>query len=97
MPVEQLAQGVAFGDGPVQDPQELGTNISRDTGIPRRIKPEYPPPPAPVLSPTPFVVVVVVEFVNVDFLVFKLVVISARPESILILWFAFIKDSFITR
>ena len=97
MSVEQLAERVTLGDGVVQYPQELGTNIGRDPGIPRRIKPEYPPPPAPVLSPTPFVVVVVVELVNVDFLVFKLVVVSARPESLLILWFAFIKDSFIAR
>ena len=95
VPVEQLAQGVALGDGAVQDPQELGTDISRDTGIPRRIEPEHAPPPAPVFSPTP-IVVVVVELVNVDLLVFKHVVVSARPESILILWFAFIKDCFIT-
>ena len=97
MSVEQLAQGVALGDGAVQDPQELGTNISRDTGVPRRIKPEYAPLPAPVFSPTPFAVaVVVVELVDIDLLVFELVVVPARPESILILWFAFIKDCFIT-
>ena len=97
VPVEQLAQGVTLGDGAVQDPQELGTNISRDTGVPRRIKPENTPPPAPVLSPTPIAVaVVVVELVNVDLLVFKLVVIPARPESILVHVLAFIEDSFIT-
>ena len=95
--VEQLAQGVASGDGAVQDPEELGTNISRNTGIPRRIKPEYSPLPAPVFSPTPFVVVVVaVELVDVDLLICKLVVVSARPESILILLFAFIKNNFIS-
>ena len=77
VPVEQLAQGVALGDGAVQDPQELGTNISSDTGVPRRIKPEHTPLPAPVLSPTP-IVVVVVELVNVDFLIFKHVVIPAQ-------------------
>ena len=97
MPVEQLAQGVALGDGAVQDPQELGTNISRDTGVPRRIKPEYAPLPAPVFSPTPIAVaVVVVELVYIDLLVFKLVVIPARPESILVLVLAFIENSFIT-
>ena len=95
VPVEQLAQGVALGDGAVQDPQELGTNISRDTGVPRRIKPEHTPLPAPVFSPTPFVVVVAVELVDVYLLICKLVVVSARPESILILLFAFIKDGFI--
>ena len=97
MPVEQPAQRVTLGDGAVQDPQELGTNISRDTGIPRRIKPEHLPPPAPVFSPTPFVLVVAVELVDVDLLVFKLVVIAARPESILILLFAFIENLFIAR
>ena len=98
VPVEQLAQGVASGDGAVKDPEELGTNISRDTGVPRRIKPENTPPPAPVLSPTPIAVaVVVVELVNVDLLVFKHVVIPARPESFLVLWPAFIKDCFIAR
>ena len=99
VPVEQPAQRVTLGDGAVQDPQELGTNISRDTGVPRRIEPEYAPPPAPVLSPTPFVVVlvVVVEQVDVDLLVCKLVVITARPESILILLFTFIKNLFIAR
>ena len=91
MPVEQLAQGVAFGDGPVQDPQELGTNVSRDPGTPRRIESEYLLPPAPVFSPTPFFVVVLVELVDVDLLVSKLVVITAR----LIFLFTFIKDSFI--
>ena len=96
VPVEQLAQGVTLGDGAVQDPQELGTNISRDTGVPRRIKPKHAPLPAPVFSPTPFVVVVVVELVDVDLLVNKLVVVSARPESILILLFAFIKNNFIS-
>ena len=97
VPVEQLAQRVTLGDGAVQDPQELGTNISRDTGVPRRIKPEHLSPPAPVFSPTPFVVVLVVEQVDVDLLVFKLVVIAARPESILILLFAFIENLFIAR
>ena len=96
VPVEQLAQGVASGDGAVQDPEELGTNISRDTGVPRRIEPEHAPPPAPVLSPTP-IVVVVVELVYVDLLVCKLVCVPARPESILILLFAFIENSFIAR
>ena len=95
VPVEQLAQGVASGDGAVQDPEELGTDISRDTGVPRRIKPEHAPPPAPVLSPTP-IVVVAVELVDVDLLICKLVVVSARPESILILLFAFIKNNFIS-
>ena len=98
--VEQLTQGVTLGDGAIQDPQELGTNISRDTGVPRRIKPEHLSPPAPVFSPTPFVVVLVVlvvEQVDVDFLICKLVVITARPESILIFLFTFIKDIFITR
>ena len=97
VPVEQLAQGVTLGDGAVQDPQELGTNISRDTGVPRRIEPEYASPPAPVLSPTPIVVVVVVELMDVDLLVCKLVIVPARPESILVLLFAFIKDIFIAR
>ena len=96
VPVEQLAQGVASGDGAVQDPEELGTNISRDTGVPRRIKPEHSPLPAPVLSPTP-IVVVVVELMDVYLLICKLVVIPARPESILVLLFAFIKDIFIAR
>ena len=99
VPVEQLAQGVASGDGAVQDPEELGTNISRSTGVPRRIKPEYAPLPALVFSPTPIAVavaVVVVELVDIDFLVFELVVIPARPESILVLVLAFIEDSFIT-
>ena len=73
MPVEQPAQRVTLGDGAVQDPQELGTNVSRDTGVPRRIKPEHLPPPAPVFSPTPFVLVVAVELMDVDFLVCKLV------------------------
>ena len=97
MPVEQPAQRVTLGDGAVQDPQELCTNVSRDTGVPRRIKPEHLPPPAPVFSPTPFVVVlvVVVDLVDVDLLVFELVFIPARPESILVLLFAFIKDIFI--
>ena len=98
VPVEQLVQGVALGNGAVQDPQELGTNISRDTGVPRRIEPEHSPPPAPVFSPTPFVILlVVVELVDVDLLVCKLVVITARPESILILLFAFIENLFIAR
>ena len=98
MPVEQPAQRVTLGDGAVQDPQELCTNVSRDTGIPRRIKPEHLPPPAPVFSPTPFVILlVVVELVDVDLLVLKLVVIAARPESILILLFAFIENLFIAR
>ena len=99
VPVEQLVQGVALGDGAVQDPQEFGTNISRDTGVPRRIEPEHSPPPAPVFSPTPFVVVLVVavELVDVDLLVCKLVVITARPESILIFLFTFIKYIFIAR
>ena len=42
VPVKQLAQGVASGDGAVQDPQELGTNISRDTGVPRTHRPYGP-------------------------------------------------------
>ena len=97
VPVEQLAQGVTLGDGAVQDPQELGTNISRDTGVPQRIKPKHSPLPALVFSPTPFVVVVVaVELVDVDLLICKLVFVSARPESILILLFAFIKNNFIS-
>ena len=95
VPVEQLGQGVTLGDGAVQDPQELGTDISRDTGIPRRIEPEHAPPPAPVFSPTP--IVVAVELMDVNLLVCKLVIVAARPESILILLFAFIKDIFIAR
>ena len=97
VPVEQPAQRVTLGDGAVQDPQELGTNVSRDTGVPRRIKPKHLPPPAPVFSPTPFVLVVAVELMDVDLLVCKLVFITARPESILILLFAFIENLFITR
>ena len=62
-------QGVTLGDGAVQDPQELGTDTGRNTGVPRRIKPEYSPLSPPFFSPTPFVVVV--ELVDVYLLVYK--------------------------
>ena len=69
MTIEELLQWVTSRNSVVKNSQELCADVRRDTGIPRRIEPENASAPAPVFSPI-FAVVVVVEFVNIDFLIF---------------------------
>ena len=49
MPVKQLEQDMTTGNGFVQNPEELGSDVSPHPRVPRRIEPVDTPPPAPAL------------------------------------------------
>ena len=51
--VEQTVEDVVTGNGLIQDSEEFGPDITRDTGVPGRIKPKCSSPPAPALVLTP--------------------------------------------
>ena len=60
-------------DASVEDTEEFGSDITGDTGIPRRIEPPDLSLPAPSL----LLPVVVVERVNVFFLIFQIKRVTA--------------------
>ena len=51
--IEQTVKDVATGNCLIQNSEKSGPDIARDTGVPGRIKPECPSPPAPALVVTP--------------------------------------------
>ena len=68
MSVKQRIEDMTSRDGSVEDTEKLGSDIAGDPGIPRRVEPPDLSLPAPSL----FLAVIVVELVNVLFLVFKI-------------------------
>ena len=90
MSVEERIEDMAAGDGFIENPQEFGSDIAGDPGIPRRIEP-------PDLSfPSLLLPIVVVKLVNVLLFIFKIKGISAGFEGFLVLRLAFIEHLFIT-
>ena len=93
MSVEQSVQGVASGNILVQNPEEFGSDICPDAGIPGRVKPELSPAPTPVLLSS----FILVQFMDVYFFIFEFMCVATGTESFLILLFALFKDSLIAR
>ena len=77
-------------DASVEDTQELGSDIAGHPGIPRRVDLSLPAPSFSLL-------IVVVERVNVFFLIFQIKRVTACFEGFLVFWFAFIEHLLITR
>ena len=92
MPVKQRMEDVTEGDGCVEDLEKLGPDIAGHPGIPRRVEPPDLSLPAPALS----LFVVVVERVNVFFLIFKIKGITAGFEGFLVFRLTFIEHLLIT-
>ena len=80
-------------DASVEDTQELGSDIAGHPGIPRRVEPPDLSLPAPSFS----LLIVVVERVNVFFLIFQIKRVTACFKGFLVFWFAFIEHILITR
>ena len=91
MSVEQSVQGVASGNISVQNSEEFGSDICPDAGIPGRVKPKLSPAPAPVF----LLSFILVQFMDVDLFIFKIVCVAAGAEGFLILVFALFEDIFI--
>ena len=77
MTIEYAVKWVISGDSCVQNTQEFGSDISRNTAIPRRIKPKGSPISPPVL---PVTYVLLIQGVNVDFFVSEFMGVSACSE-----------------
>ena len=76
----------------VQNTEEFGSDISRDTGIPRGIEPKGSPAPAPALLVTR---VSLIQRVDVNLLVLEFMSVTAGFEGILIQGLGLVKNSFI--
>ena len=93
MSVEQSVQGVASGNIFVQNPEEFGSDICPDAGIPGRVKPELSPAPTPVLLSS----FILVQFMDIYFFIFEFMCVATGAESFLVFRFGLFKDSFIAR
>ena len=93
MTIKYAVKWVISGDSCVQNTQELGSDISRNTAIPRRVEPKSSWSPAPVFLAA---YVSFIQGMNVNLLVLEFMGVSAGSECILIQGLSLVKNSFIT-
>ena len=68
------------GNGLIQNPEKLGPDIARDTGVPGRIEPKSSSPAASALVVAPPLAIVVVQCVNVNLFILQFVSVPAGLE-----------------